>query len=74
MTGPQLEFIALVEVCEPRSKSPGDWTRHAMKVIHLVPEKMSPEEAAAAFVRWLYDEPPHEQDGGILKILTDGKE
>ena len=72
MTVAQLEFITLMEICEPRRRSApsADWMRNAMKVIHLVPVKMTSAEAAAAFVRWLYEEPPHEGDGAMREILA----
>jgi hypothetical protein len=68
MTGQQLEFLSLVEACEPSA----DWMPGAMKVSHLVPDELSAEDAAAAFVRWLYKEPPQERDSAMRKILTRG--
>jgi hypothetical protein len=72
MTGPQLEFIACIEACEPRSAPlpSGTWMADAMKVVHLVPERMTPPQAAAVFIRWLYDEPPHDGDGIMLQFLA----
>jgi len=68
MTGPQLEFIAFVEACDVQWMRP-DWMPDIMKVVHLVPIQMSPQRAAAAFLRWLHDEPPHDGDGAMRMIL-----
>jgi hypothetical protein len=70
----QIEFLALIENSEPCISRPEacDWMPHALKVIHLVPEMMSKEDAAAAFLRWLDKEPSHEHDGVMLDILTRG--
>ena len=67
MSAEHVQFLRLIEA-EARER--GDftnWVPDAIKMRRFIPEALSPEEAAAVFIRWLFREPSHERDGALLE-------
>ena len=60
MNPDQLLFLAIVEQAEKAGKLPADWLQESLKVMQLVPDEMSADEAALAFVEWISSEPRSE--------------